>query len=165
MTKRLITHALALGLGFSILASSAMAAELNLKAGYFISSKKSLFRQAFDQFVDKVNVDGKGLVQIPQVVGREAIPSRQMGNAVKSGLLDITGIPPAYMANLVKLATGFTSREVRRKGWTGLTDNSVIKEGIEVLIDYNCLIECVIDTAGRPSITYRIHPDIEVSRG
>ncbi len=121
MTKRLITHALVLGLGFSILASSAMAAELNLKAGYFISSKKSLFRQAFDQFVDKVNVDGKGLVQIPQVVGREAVPSRQMGNAVKSGLLDITGIPPAYMANLVKLATGFTPSikdpaEMRRNG-------------------------------------------------
>ena len=89
-------------------AATLAAAEVNLKAGYFISNKKSLTRQAFDKFVAKVNADGKGLVQIPQVVGREAIPSRQLGNAVKSGLLDLAGTPPAYMANLVKLATGFT---------------------------------------------------------
>ncbi len=86
----------------------AATAETNLKAGYFISNKKSLTRQAFDSFVARVNADGKGLVQIPQVVGREAIPSRQLGNAVKSSLLDLAGTPPAYMANLVKLATGFT---------------------------------------------------------
>ncbi len=108
MTTRTITRALAIGLGLSILAPSVMAAEANLKAGYFISNKKSLTRQAFDHFVDKVNADGKGIVQIPQVVGKEAIPSRQLGNAVKSGLLDLAGTPPAYMANLVKLATGFT---------------------------------------------------------
>jgi len=84
------------------------AGELNLKAGYFISNKKSLTRQAFDQFAAKVNADGKGLVRIGQIVGKESIPSRQLGNAVKSGLLDIAGTPPAYMANLVKLATGFT---------------------------------------------------------
>jgi TRAP-type transport system periplasmic protein len=44
-----------------------------------------------------------------------------MGNAVKSGLLDIAGVPPAYMANLVKLATGFTPtakpvQEMRKNG-------------------------------------------------
>ena len=108
MYKRVIKYALAAGVGMSLLAPSVMAAEANLKAGYFISNKKSLTRQAFDQFVDKVNADGKGIVQIPQVVGKEAIPSRQLGNAVKSGLLDLAGTPPAYMANLVKLATGFT---------------------------------------------------------
>ena len=104
--KRLrIVAAIAAG---AVCAATAAAAEVNLKAGYFISNKKSLTRQAFDQFVAKVNADGKGLVQIPHVVGNEAIPSRQLGNAVKSGLLDLAGTPPAYMANLVKLATGFT---------------------------------------------------------
>ena len=95
--------------GMSVAAAGvASAAEMKLKAGYFISNKKSLTRQAFDHFIDRVNASGKGLVQIPQVVGKEAIPSRQLGNAVKSGLLDLAGTPPAYMANLVKLATGFT---------------------------------------------------------
>jgi TRAP-type C4-dicarboxylate transport system substrate-binding protein len=108
MIKSIVTRALAIGLGLAVAAPSVMAAEAHLKGGYFISNKKSLTRQAFDSFVDKVNADGKGVVQIPQIVGKEAIPSRQLGNAVKSGLLDIAGTPPAYMANLVKLATGFT---------------------------------------------------------
>ncbi len=103
-----IMPAVVVGLALAAPYATAVAAEINLKAGYFISNKKSLTRQAFDQFVAKVNADGKGLVQIPRVVGKEAIPSRQLGNAVKSGLLDLAGTPPAYMANLVKLATGFT---------------------------------------------------------
>jgi TRAP-type C4-dicarboxylate transport system substrate-binding protein len=121
MSKRFIKSAVAIGLGVSMLAVSAKAAEVNLKAGFFISNKKSIFRQAFDGFVDKVNADGKGLVGIGQVVGREAVPSRQMGNATKSGLLDIVGIPPAYMGNLVKLANGFVASvkspaEMRKNG-------------------------------------------------
>ncbi|MDA1311392.1 MAG: ABC transporter substrate-binding protein, partial [Proteobacteria bacterium] len=121
MNKRGICTGMVAGLVTLFTYGTVSAAEVNLKAGYFISSKKSLTRQAFDQFVAKVNADGKGMVQIPQVVGREAIPSRQMGNAVKSGLLDIAGVPPAYMANLVKLATGFTpttktAPEMRKNG-------------------------------------------------
>ena len=110
MRRSLVLSALFAGLIYMVPNTGVLAAEvnLNLKAGYFISNKKSLTRQAFDHFVAKVNADGKGLVQIPQVVGKEAIPSRQLGNAVKSGLLDLAGTPPAYMANLVKLATGFT---------------------------------------------------------
>ncbi|MEK9646792.1 MAG: TRAP transporter substrate-binding protein DctP [Alphaproteobacteria bacterium] len=109
MKHRLVTTALAAGLTFAFTAATtASAAEVSLKGAYFISSKKSLTRQAFDSFVDKINADGKGLVKVSSVVGQEAIPSRQQGNAVKSGLIDFCGTPPAYMANLVKLATGFT---------------------------------------------------------
>lgn len=108
MKYRYLAPAVVAGFALAAPYATALAAEVNLKAGYFISNKKSLTRQAFDQFVAKVNADGKGIVQIPQVVGKEAIPSRQLGNAVKSGLLDVAGTPPAYMANLVKLATGFT---------------------------------------------------------
>lgn len=109
MKYRYLVSIAAAGMALATPYAAAVAADVNLKAGYFISSKKSLTRQAFDQFVDKVNADGKALnLRIGQVVGQEAIPSRQMGNAVKSGLLDLCGTPPAYMANLVKLATGFT---------------------------------------------------------
>ena len=121
MKNRIVTTAVLAGFAFAAPYAAAVAAEVNLKAGYFISSQKSLTRQAFDDFVAKINADGKGLVQVPQVVGSDAIPSRQMGNAVKSGLLDIAGTPPAYMANLVKLATGFTPtakpvQEMRKNG-------------------------------------------------
>ena len=52
MYKRVFKCALAAGVALSLLAPSVIAAEANLKAGYFISNKKSLTRQAFDQFVD-----------------------------------------------------------------------------------------------------------------
>ena len=121
MKHRTLAMSVCVGVALALSCATVSAAELDLKAGYFISNKKSLTRQAFDQFVDKVNHDGKGLVRIGQVVGKDAIPSRQMGNAVKSGLLDLCGTPPAYMANLVKLATGFTpttkpAPEMRKNG-------------------------------------------------
>ncbi len=59
-----------------------------------------------------------------------------------------------------KLSNGFTSREIRRKGWSGLNDNAEIKDGLEVLIDYGYLLECATETIGRPSITYRINPKV-----
>jgi TRAP-type transport system periplasmic protein len=108
MSKNIYAAALMAGAICMVGAGTVTAAEMKLKAGYFISNKKSLTRQAFDHFVDRVNATGKGVVQITSVVGKESIPSRQLGNAVKSGLLDLAGTPPAYMANLVKLATGFT---------------------------------------------------------
>ena len=121
MSKRIFAAALMAGAVCMVSAGTVAAAELKLKAGYFISNKKSLTRQAFDHFVDKVNAEGKGVVRITSVVGKESIPSRQLGNAVKSGLLDLAGTPPAYMANLVKLATGFTpsiktAKEMRANG-------------------------------------------------
>jgi putative DNA primase/helicase len=59
-----------------------------------------------------------------------------------------------------KLPNGFNPREINRKCWSGLTDTAEVKEGIETLIDYGYLLECVIETTGRPAVTYRIHPDI-----
>lgn len=143
----LIPIAMAVGAVYAVTATAVVAAEVTLKAGYFISNKKSLTRQAFDHFVDKVNADGKNLVQIPQVVGREAIPSRQLGNAVKSGLLDLAGTPPAYMANLVKLATGFTpttktARVMRENGaWDIFRDLFAKQANMHLLSMYGGDIE------------------------
>lgn len=121
MKKRIVSIGVLTGVATVLALGSAGAAEMSLKSAYFISSKKSIFRQAYDGFVDQVNKTGKGQVSIPQTVGTDAVPSRQMGNAVKTGLLDVTGIPPAYMANLVKLATSFvgttkTPAEMRANG-------------------------------------------------
>ena len=61
-----------------------------------------------------------------------------------------------------KLSSGFTSREIHRKGWTGLTDVTEIKDGLEALIDYRYLLECVTETPGRPAVSYQINPKVEV---
>ena len=59
-----------------------------------------------------------------------------------------------------KLSNWFNPREINRKCWSGLTDATEVKEGIETLIDEGYLLECVIETSGRPAVTYRVHPDI-----
>jgi len=59
-----------------------------------------------------------------------------------------------------KLSNGFSVREIRRKGWTGLTDATEIKEGVDTLTDYGYLIECVVETTGKPSVSYRINPRV-----
>jgi putative DNA primase/helicase len=59
-----------------------------------------------------------------------------------------------------KLESGFSSRDVRRKNWTGLTVTEEIKQGLDVLVDHGYLNELVLETGGRPSIVYNINPEI-----
>lgn len=93
---------LSIAASLALVWSGAAAAEAQLKAGYFApASSKSPVRGAFEMFVEKVNEDGKGLVQITQQVGPDAIPGFQLGNAIKNGLIDIAGLPPSYAGNLV----------------------------------------------------------------
>ena len=59
-----------------------------------------------------------------------------------------------------KLTNGFSARELRRKEWSGLTDATEIREGLETLVEEGYLIDCVVATKGKPSVTFRIHPEI-----
>ena len=59
-----------------------------------------------------------------------------------------------------KLESGFNSRLIQRKNWTGLTVNEDIKLGLDVLVDHCYLIELVNETGGRPSTAYNINPEI-----
>jgi len=77
------------------------AAEVTLKAGFFIPPSKSLFRVAFDRWVADVNERGKGVIQIGEVLGPEAVGRGQWCNSVKNDVLDLAGIPPAYCSNLI----------------------------------------------------------------
>ncbi len=67
----------------------------------FIPSDRSVFRSIFNQFVDKVNKDGAGLVKITSVVSEEAIPGMQMATAVRNGVIEMAGIPPSYYYNVL----------------------------------------------------------------
>lgn len=91
---------------------SSKADEIILKAGIFKKGYKSPVKVAFDKFVSKTNAEGKGLVQIGDVVGPEAMPPFQMGNAAKRGVLDLIGVPSGYLSNLVPGVQGFSASQV-----------------------------------------------------
>lgn len=92
---------------------AASAQETTLKAAYFIPAGDSLFRKAYEDFVAAVNENGKGLVHIDGIIGPEAIPSRQLGAALRSGIVDIIGVPPSYLSGLVPGIEGMSQPSIK----------------------------------------------------
>src|SRR3982751_482120 len=89
-------QAVTAGLGLFLIAGvSARAEEVTLKAAVFVPPSTT-YGIPFKRFVDRVNEAGKGVLQIRIVGGPEAVPADGQAQAVKSGVLDIASIPPAY---------------------------------------------------------------------
>jgi TRAP-type transport system periplasmic protein len=86
---------------FAFGAPQAGAEEVTLKGAMFIKSTKSLFREVFDKFVAEVNAKGKGQIKFGPVLGPEAIPDREMPNALSTGVIDVVGLPPAYYRGIL----------------------------------------------------------------
>jgi TRAP-type C4-dicarboxylate transport system substrate-binding protein len=81
-------------------ASSAYAAEVTLR-GVTAFAKGTTFSRPFEAFVDWINENGKGVVQINYVGGPEAVPTFELGNAVSSGVVDIANNTTAFYTNLL----------------------------------------------------------------
>jgi hypothetical protein len=56
------------------------------------------------------------------------------------------------------VADGFAARDIRRKEWSGLTDNEAIKAGLELLADLDWIELNTTETGGRPRAAYAINP-------
>lgn len=97
-SKLLLTCAAAFTL---VCAGLASAQESNIRAAMFIPSDRSIFRSTFNQFVEKVNAEGAGLVKIGSVVSEESIPGMQMATALRNGVIEMAAIPPSYYYNLM----------------------------------------------------------------
>jgi len=101
-------------------ATTVGAQEVTLRA---VSSfqEGTAFAKPFEEFIEKVNADGKGIVRITYVGGPKAMPPFEVGNAVKSGVVDVANVTSAFYTNLMpeaealKLATR-TIQEQRQNG-------------------------------------------------
>src|SRR5215813_148069 len=71
---------------------ASVAQEITLK-GITSFAEKTFYSRGFEKFVDKVNADGKGVIQINYIGGPKAMPPFEVGNAFKNGGF-------AYMMNL-----------------------------------------------------------------
>lgn len=100
---RTATHRLriaAMGLGLLLASTTAHAQEVTLKAAVFVPPTTT-YGIPFKRFVDHVNETGKGVLQIRIVGGPEAVPADGQAQAVKTGVLDIASIPPAYYKSVM----------------------------------------------------------------
>ena len=56
-------------------------------------------------------------------------------------------------------AEGFSSRDVWRPNWSGLTDRSHVKQALEYLVSMDWLLAETIPTQGRDATIYRLNPN------
>ena len=95
------TYAAAALMGTAALtAASAQAEEVTLKAVTAFATGTT-FSRDFEDFVDWVNENGEGVVQIDLLGGPEAVPPFELGNAVQAGIVDIANNTTAYYPNLL----------------------------------------------------------------
>ena len=124
-----------------IAASSAFSQETTLRAAVFVPTN-TVFGEMFGRFVEQVNKEGKGLVQIRLVGGPEAVPSFEQGNAVRTGVLDMASVPPSFYANNMPEADAtilspLTTKQQRQSGaWEALNKLSNQKMNAWYLASY-----------------------------
>jgi putative DNA primase/helicase len=66
----------------------------------------------------------------------------------------------AILAKIRKgdLGRTFSSRDVWRPGWAGLTDRELVVDALRLLVDYDWLSAARHETGGRPSTVYEVNP-------
>jgi TRAP-type C4-dicarboxylate transport system substrate-binding protein len=101
-------------------AGAARAQQVTLK-GITSFAEKTFYSRGFEKFIEKVNADGKGVIQVNYIGGPKAMPPFEIGNALKSGVVDIANVTGAYYTNLMPEADAWklTERpmaELRKNG-------------------------------------------------
>jgi TRAP-type C4-dicarboxylate transport system substrate-binding protein len=98
----------------------ALAQEVTLKAVTSFA-EKTTYSRPFERFIERVNQDGKGLIQINYIGGPKAMPPFEVGNALKGGVVDIANVTGAFYTNVMPESDAWklTERpmsELRRNG-------------------------------------------------
>jgi TRAP-type C4-dicarboxylate transport system substrate-binding protein len=141
--RRLTGTALAAGLGLAMATAAPLAVhaqEVSLRASVFVPAN-TVFGEPCARFVEHVNQTYKGTVQI-RLVGPDAVPSLEQGNAVRSGVVDLACIPPAYYTNVMPEADAailsnlnFTQQRASG-GWDALNQILHQKQGSHMIAGY-----------------------------
>ena len=90
----IVAVAVALGVG------PASAQEVTLRAVTSFA-EGTQFSKNFERFIEKVNADGKGVVRINYIGGPRAMPPFEVGNAVRTKVVDIANVTGAFYTNLM----------------------------------------------------------------
>jgi TRAP-type C4-dicarboxylate transport system substrate-binding protein len=98
-------------LAASALAGSALAQETTLRV---VSAfpENSFYVKRTVEWIEKANRDGKGVLQLNFIGGPKAIPTFEVGNAVKTGVVDLALTTGAFYTNLMPEADALKLAEV-----------------------------------------------------
>ena len=80
--------------------SSGFAQEVTLRA-VTAFAEKTTYSRPFEKFVEQVNAEGKGIIQINYIGGPKAMPPFEVGNALKAGVVDVANTTGAFTTNVM----------------------------------------------------------------
>src|SRR5437868_6267578 len=111
---------LIMGLAAVFATTAAAAQEVTLRA-ISAFAEKTTYSRGFELFIERVNRDGKGVLQINYIGGPKAMPPFEVGNALKSGVVDVANSTGAFYTNVMPEADAWklTERpmsELRKNG-------------------------------------------------
>jgi TRAP-type transport system periplasmic protein len=84
-----------------MLAAFSVAAQETTLRGVSAFAEKTTYSRGFELFIERVNRDGKGVLQINYIGGPKAMPPFEVGNALKSGVIDIANATGAFYTNVM----------------------------------------------------------------
>src|SRR5262252_9031353 len=89
------------------LAATPVAAEEVTLRAVSAFAEGTQFSKNFERFVEKVNTDGKGVIKINYIGGPRAMPPFEVGNAVRTKVVDIANVTGAFYTNLMPEGDAF----------------------------------------------------------
>jgi len=176
--KQLYTVALA-GCAFAMAAVPASAQEVTLRAVNAFQ-EGTYFARSFEDFVKRVNEEGKGKVQIQYLGGPKAIAPGEHGTALRRNVIDMANTTASYTANLIPEAQvmNYTTKSMKQLRAGGVIDylNKLYTskgmyylgrtaEGIHYHIYTNKKIEKMADIKGQKLRIAPIYRDFFQSMG
>jgi TRAP-type C4-dicarboxylate transport system substrate-binding protein len=168
--RSIATLAARAALGLALLApgAAALAQEVTLRAvsGF---NEGTYFNRMFDRWVQKVNAEGKGIVQINFIGGPKAIPTFEQGNALRSGVVDLANTTTSFTAGVIPEGlslnyTDMTMAELRKNGTMDYLNTIFLDKGLYYYartgegIQYYVYSNKRIDKADLTGLKLRIAP-------
>src|SRR5262252_4681420 len=102
---------LAAGLALGALAAGAPAQEVTLRV-VSAFAENTQYVKNYEAFQKKLNAEGKGLLQLNFIGGPKAMPPFEVGNAVRTGVVDIAITTGAFYTNIMPEADALKLAQV-----------------------------------------------------
>ena len=123
----------ALGAAVALLAASgaSLAQEVTLRAANAFQ-EGTIYAKNFERWIERVNAEGKGVVQIQYVGGPKAIPTLELGNAIRNGVVDLGNTTASFSAGVAPelLAMNYTTMSMAQLRSTGALEqlNKIVSD-------------------------------------
>ncbi|MFM7568336.1 MAG: TRAP transporter substrate-binding protein DctP [Betaproteobacteria bacterium] len=166
----LTRRTLSLALGAALVATTlpATAQQVTLRAVNAFQEGTTYARN-FERFVEKVNQEGKGLVQINYLGGPKAIPTMEQGAALRNGVVDLANTTTSFIASVSpeSLSVNYASvpwAEMRRNGTVEFLNKLMMEKGLYYFartgdgVPYHIYLNKRIDKADLTGLKIRIAP-------